>query len=374
MVRMYSIVSSKCVTAFTKKKHEKMGKFGNQLTEQLGSVATGGIGAVAGMGLSMLDEALFGNKRRKQQLEQQQKLTNMQVAGNKELMDLGHKQQMQMWEDTNYAAQREQLRKAGLNPAMIYGGGGEGGTTGAGAVGSASAGTAEGEVSRKMADTQQQAMGLQLRKEKAEIEVMEAQAENLKAEAKKKGGVDTEKTEWEITNLQEANRKMSEEIEAVRQETKNKQVIRASYLLENSLKEMQNKIVAETMEQSIWSIRNNALKAGVELDNLLTDREIKNSTKEAIIETVKTNAKHAIAQMLLTEAKTELTEEQAWAVGETIIQTNRKLGIDEQNTHLKEKFPSVGSVSGRILNGILELGNDIMRPIDKWLGTENKYK
>ena len=51
----------------------------------------------------------------------------MQVAGNKELMDLGHKQQMQMWEDTNYAAQREQLRKAGLNPAMIYGGGGEGG-------------------------------------------------------------------------------------------------------------------------------------------------------------------------------------------------------------------------------------------------------
>lgn len=351
-----------------------MGKFGNQLTEQLGSVATGGIGAVAGMGLSMLDDALFGNKRRKQQLEQQQKLTDMQVAGNKELMDLGHKQQMQMWEDTNYAAQREQLRKAGLNPAMIYGGGGEGGTTGAGAVGSASAGTAEGEVSRKMADTQQQAMGLQLRKEKAEIKVMEAQAENLKAEAKKKGGVDTEKTEWEITNLQEANRKMSEEIEAVRQETKNKQVVRASYLLENSLKEMQNKIVAETMEQSIWSIKNNALKAGVELDNLLTDREIKNSTKEAIIETVKTNAKHAIAQMLLTEAKTELTEEQAWAVGETIIQTNRKLGIDEQNTHLKEKFPSVGNVSGRILNGILELGNDIMRPIDKWLGTENKYK
>ena len=99
-----------------------MGKFGNQLTEQLGSVATGGIGAVAGMGLNMLDEALFGKKRRKQQLEQQQKLTDMQVAGNKELMDLGHKQQMQMWEDTNYAAQREQLRKAGLNPAMIYGG------------------------------------------------------------------------------------------------------------------------------------------------------------------------------------------------------------------------------------------------------------
>ena len=51
-----------------------------------------------------------------------------------------------------------------------------------------------------MADTQQQAMGLQLRKEKAEIKVMEAQAENLKAEAQKKGGVDTEKAEWEITN------------------------------------------------------------------------------------------------------------------------------------------------------------------------------
>ena len=73
---------------------------------------------------------------------------------------------------------------------------------------------------------------------------------------------------------------MSEEIDAIREETKNKEVIRASYLLENSLKEMQNKMTAETMEQSIWGIRNNALKAGVELDNLLTDREIKYSNKE----------------------------------------------------------------------------------------------
>ena len=41
-----------------------------------------------------------------------------------------------MWEDTNYAAQVEQLKKAGLSVGLMYGKGGAGGaTTGAGATG-----------------------------------------------------------------------------------------------------------------------------------------------------------------------------------------------------------------------------------------------
>ena len=37
--------------------------------------------------------------------------------------------QMQMWEDTNYAAQVEQLKKAGLSIGLMYGKGGAGGAT-----------------------------------------------------------------------------------------------------------------------------------------------------------------------------------------------------------------------------------------------------
>ena len=34
-----------------------------------------------------------------------------------------------MWRDTNYAAQKEEMKKAGLSPGMMYGMGGTGGAT-----------------------------------------------------------------------------------------------------------------------------------------------------------------------------------------------------------------------------------------------------
>ena len=46
-------------------------------------------GAVVGQAMNWVDEALFGNKRRKQQIEQQEKLTDIQVQANKELADYG---------------------------------------------------------------------------------------------------------------------------------------------------------------------------------------------------------------------------------------------------------------------------------------------
>ena len=66
------------------------------------------------------DESLFGNRRRKKQLEQQGKLTQQQVEANKQLMDYGHAQQLDMWEKTNYPAQVAMMKEAGLNPAMMY--------------------------------------------------------------------------------------------------------------------------------------------------------------------------------------------------------------------------------------------------------------
>ena len=158
-----------------------MAKFIESLGQQVGDAGAQGI---VGMGMNMLDEMLMGNRRRKKQLEQQQKLTDMQVGANKELMDLGYQQQLDMWHNTNYSAQMKELEKAGLNPAMIYGMGGAGGETGAGAVGSAGAGQSDSEATQKMADMQMTGMGLQMQKQRAEIRAIEADARKKEADAK----------------------------------------------------------------------------------------------------------------------------------------------------------------------------------------------
>ena len=66
----------------------------------------------------------------------QEELMAKQLGIDKLKMELQRKMQMQMWEETNYAAQVEQLKKAGLSIGLMYGEGGAGGTTtGAGATG-----------------------------------------------------------------------------------------------------------------------------------------------------------------------------------------------------------------------------------------------
>ena len=98
-----------------------------------------------------------------------------------------------MWKDTNYAAQVEEMKKAGLSIGLMYGKGGAGGTTtGAGATG----------VSAPTAPT---GMGLiggsQLAAQIANMELTKAQTENVKADTERKLGVDKTKVEAETKNL-----------------------------------------------------------------------------------------------------------------------------------------------------------------------------
>jgi hypothetical protein len=59
-----------------------------------------------------------------------------------ELNQQGHDLQYEMWNKTNYGAQVKHMLKAGLNPALMYGSAGQGGTTGSQGGGSAAAGNA----------------------------------------------------------------------------------------------------------------------------------------------------------------------------------------------------------------------------------------
>ena len=104
------------------------------------------------------------------------------MEGNKAMMEHSRKLQMQTWHDTNYSAQRAEMEKAGLNPALMYGMSGGGGTTTGSPSGSVTGGRASDEASMKALSIQQQGMALQNAKLSAEIKVLESQAEKNKAD------------------------------------------------------------------------------------------------------------------------------------------------------------------------------------------------
>lgn len=131
--------------------------------------------AALGIGTGIAEQAVnqvFGEMNQRRELRGQKKALKQQ---NDAAMDI--------WERTNYKAQVEQLNKAGLNPGLIYGMGGAGGTVGG------SSATAKGDQGNSSMDIGQ---AVQLGLMKAQKENIEASTENTKVDTAKKAGVDTD--------------------------------------------------------------------------------------------------------------------------------------------------------------------------------------
>lgn len=108
------------------------------------------------------------------QYRQQQRLSELQMKNQREMGIFNREQQMKLWEDTNYKAQTEQMRKAGLNIGMMYAGGGQGGQTNA-TPGNVSGGNAEGR------NQLNEGMALMMQNR-----LQEAQIKNIEADTQKK--------------------------------------------------------------------------------------------------------------------------------------------------------------------------------------------
>ena len=129
------------------------------------------------IGVNSLNEALWGDYYRDKEVEQSQKLLDQQTTAQSKLMQQSKDQQLTMWNATNYGAQTAHLRAAGLNPALMYGAGGGGGSTTAGSG-------AGGQATASGAGKQQLLMDRTTPVDVANIMVSSAQAKKLEAEAK----------------------------------------------------------------------------------------------------------------------------------------------------------------------------------------------
>lgn len=270
---------------------------------------------VIGIGLGVaqqVGQGIFSQGQANQQYQNQQNLNlqNQQI-------------QQQNWDYTNYENQRKHMEAAGLNVGMMYGmSGGGGATTGGGSGGSTTQATTP---------QSQDYMGMMLGAKQTEstIKLQEAQAEKLKVETEKIGGVDTVKTGAEAEGVgidnKFKNANLQTAIESSKQQLANEQQ-------RNEILKNEGKITRAEAEN-----RDKALKAEIAnktMNTTLQEVQKKNTSQQTIesIERIK----------------------QRW---EEISQNQQRLTIEQQRTQIQEfaeelkaSYPNIWNVAGSIMN------------------------
>ena len=118
-------------------------------------------------GASQLLGMFGGHHAERRNYRNNRNLMGLQNQYQRGLNQQGHDLQMDMWNKTNYGAQVEHMKNAGLNPALMYKGAGAGGTTGSQSGGSASMGSSQ---AGKVMDLSNALIGAQINKLEASAE------------------------------------------------------------------------------------------------------------------------------------------------------------------------------------------------------------
>lgn len=149
-----------------------------------GALAGNILGMVLGQGMQGMNDD--------RQVNLQGRLGAQSVEQWRRMMDLQAQKELKMWEATNYNAQKEQMKKAGLNPALLYGMGGGGGQSMGGGAPMPNSGTASGGGGQEIP----QMLGL-AQQGVAQVALLKAQKENIEADTQNKKADTTVKTAQE---------------------------------------------------------------------------------------------------------------------------------------------------------------------------------
>ena len=250
---------------------------------------------------------IFGNNNKlEDQEELMRKAWEYEKAGmglqynyGQQAADAEYRRNLQMWKDTNFGAQRNEMEKAGLSVGLMYGNGG-------GSAASAAGGTATQPSAPKTnpieVGLQQQALGLQLKQIEAQNKLANAETAKTLAEANKIAGVDTKgqdlENKWQeienriqlskeniaAANVTEANANAQKAVELWNQE-----MLNTKYLNETQ-EERVAKLVSEiallqkegAVQDSIVDVNyNTARKIQKEVENFYYDMITKRMSAEA---------------------------------------------------------------------------------------------
>jgi hypothetical protein len=268
-----------------------------------------GIFSIFGAGLN----AAMSSGAANEQWGNQLKLMEIQNRYNEQMAKNNQLRNKDLWDYTNYENQKQHIKNAGLNPALIYGMGGGGGVSASGAQGQGVTQPTDRSVEMGL---KQQGLGLQLASIASQVDLNKSQAEKNKAEAEKISGVDTKVQEATIDNLiaQTSNEKVK------------KGLILGQIRVADAEEELKRNTADWTKEktdETRWNVK--SLQKGVEklieeingmkLDNELKEKTIDNKVKESAL-----TLQNLIAEILLKGSQQKVNEEQAKAIPAQILQ------------------------------------------------------
>lgn len=282
-------------------------------------------------------------KREKRAMNNQKQLMDIQHKNQRELNQQGFDLQKRMWDETNYEAQMEHLKNAGLNPALMYGMSGGGGvTTGSQGGGSAASGHAPAPQDMPSMDIQQALMM------NAQIKLMEAQAKKAEAEADSTRGIEGTKGAAEIANLTQG--------------IENQKAVEALTRAQERLTKIEAYIADSSKEDRIDSIIYNAEKAMHDANIAAAQSDVDSSTikeKKNIIAQMAVGAAldNVLKRENITKTKEEIREIsqgilQKW---EALKQSGQNVDINKFNAEIKADYPTIGTVMGKMGNAWLDL-------------------
>ena len=335
--------------------------FGIELGKSVGrtgaNILTGGIvnGIMGLVGRS--------NRAERRQYQHEKELMGLQYDYNmkaaaqgqeyaKEMNRINFEQQNQMFDkqaEWNSAEQQKQrLKEAGLNPGLMYGIGGEGGS-------SVSSGGGTGSEVQGVGNpgTQAVMMGLQAKSIESQIALNNAQASKINAETEKteadagKTRADTKVSIVNADNIVEATKlikeqQLSEQSKRDLNEAEKNYKIRVTALQDaleklTTAKETESWYISRSIEMETYKLSKEAKKIMKEIDGLEVDNDVKRKTADMVVEQTRQNVKSTMQSILESQSRVTINEEQKTLIGKTVEDLTSQIETRKGQLEINEK-------------------------------------
>lgn len=281
-------------------------------------VVTGAIIGAGGGALGMLGQ----RSREKRAWNRNKEAMGIQYGHQRKLNEQGHDLSYSMWQKTNYPAQMQMMKEAGINPALMYGSAGSGGTTAGQGGGSASAVAGPSPMPMELGSAISSALTA------SQIKLNEAQANKLNTDATYRGGAETTESGQRVTESGQRVKESAQRIKNLLSGIENDEVKRMLNMAQKYVADGQYNKVWEEVKKLYYSNR---------VDERTVDDKIEILTNEAIASKLDESLK---------ESNIELNQERKREIYHSIIQKYILAGMKGLDVIVK------GSIARNIGKGV----------------------
>nr|DAQ79623.1 MAG TPA: hypothetical protein [Microviridae sp.] len=309
------------------------------------------LGMAIGTAAGSVFGSLMGNKMQEDQFGNQLTLMKKQHEYNEESANAAQKRAYEMWEDTNYAAQIEQMKKANLSPGLMYGQAGAGGGTVSGAQGQGTTQPIDKSIEMKLKG---QELGLQLANLASQIKLNESQANKNNVEANKTSGVDTELVKTSIENLISQTKNEKDRNTLIWAEKRFKEAAADMQEASAKLASGQN----EKIGYEINLIEKSLDKMELEMNGIDLDNELKRRVMDSKVQEAEMSVKALMNSILVGNSQIKLNNQQAEAITDKVMQDWQS--VAQQWNKLQQNGQSIEIDQKRMENEAKKILNDIV--------------